>query len=134
MDTVKEFLSSSKACLDLLLTPFYPNIVNQNVDLQGKRALVSGANVGLGKAIAQSLAAQGAEVYMLCRSQKKADAAKLEIVNNTGNDDVFVEVVDFGSLKSVGEFIERWGHREPRKRNIDILINNAGESFSPTGT
>jgi len=127
MDQTKSFLSTIKAIVDTFSARLYPKIILPHVDLHNKRALVTGANVGLGKAIAASLAGQGAEVYLLCRSHQKAEEARADIVKETGNSKVFVEVIDLGSLQSVREFIERWGQRSTGERSIDILINNAGK-------
>jgi len=130
MNQVQELLSASRSTLDTFIGRLYPKIILPHVDLHGKRALVTGANVGLGKAIATSFAGQGAEVHLLCRSQQKAEEARMDIVKETGSDNVFVEVLDISSLASVRDFVERWGQRSEERRQIDILINNAGTRFA----
>jgi len=126
MDHIQEFLSSTKSSLDASIGRLYPKIILPHVDLHGKRALVTGANIGLGKAIATSFAGQGAEVYLLCRNAQKAEEARKDIVNETGNDNVFVEVVDLASLGSLRDFVERWNQRSGEHRKVDMLVNNAG--------
>jgi NAD(P)-dependent dehydrogenase (short-subunit alcohol dehydrogenase family) len=44
-------------------------------DQQGRRAVVTGANTGLGLAVTRALAAAGAEVVLACRNTAKADRA-----------------------------------------------------------
>jgi len=129
MDHIREFLSSTKSNLDAVISRLYPKIILPHVDLHGKRALVTGANTGLGKTIATSFAGQGAEVYLLCRNVQKAEEARQDIVKETGNDNVFVEIFDVGSLASVRAFAERWNQRNGEDKKIDILVNNAGGPF-----
>jgi dehydrogenase/reductase SDR family member 12 len=126
MDYIKPKLSVGRALIDTFCASLYPRIKLPHEDLQGKRALVTGANIGIGKAIAQSLASQGAQVYLLCRNKEKGEEARKDIVFKTGNPEVYLEVVDFGSLRSVREFVDRWSSREAAARQIDILIHNAG--------
>jgi len=52
----------------------------ETVDLKGQVFIVTGANSGIGKEISQFLATKGANVYMICRSKERAEAAKAEIV------------------------------------------------------
>jgi NAD(P)-dependent dehydrogenase (short-subunit alcohol dehydrogenase family) len=54
-----------------------------NLGLQNKRALVTGSTAGIGFAIAKSLAAEGATVYINGRTQERVDAAIKEAGNNT---------------------------------------------------
>ena len=46
-----------------------------DVSLRGKTAIVSGANSGIGKAVARNLAGMGCEVHMLCRSAERGAKA-----------------------------------------------------------
>jgi len=49
------------------------------MNLTGKTCLVTGANSGLGFAMAQRFAAQGAGTVMVCRNRGKGEKAVLEI-------------------------------------------------------
>lgn len=55
-----------------------------DVDLAGRRALVTGANGGMGKETARELARIGAEVILGCRSLQRGEAARIDITNSTG--------------------------------------------------
>lgn len=48
----------------------------------------------------------GAHVIMACRNQQRADAARAEIVNETGNENVAVKILDLASLESVKQFAD----------------------------
>ena len=92
-----------------------------DVDLAGKRCLVTGANSGIGRATALILASLGAEVWLLCRSQERGRQAENEIRLATGNEHVFLELVDMASRTSISAFVERL-----LDRRVDVLIHNAG--------
>ncbi|GAA6096729.1 dehydrogenase/reductase SDR family member 13a.3 [Tachysurus ichikawai] len=91
--------------------------------LQGKTAVVTGANTGIGKATAMDLARRRARVILACRNKEKAEAAAYDIRRETGNTDVLFMHLDLASLKSVRDFAETFLKTEPR---LDLLINNAG--------
>ena len=57
-----------------------------NLELQGKLALVSGSTAGIGRAIARSLAQEGARVIVNGRSQASVDQAVDELKSLTGGD------------------------------------------------
>lgn len=130
MDSVKALASSTKGFFDIVGSKVYPDIYVPPKDLTGKRVVVTGANSGIGKEVALTTASWGAEVYLLCRDPKKADAARAEIVEQTNNSKVYVEIVDFASLASVREFVRRWAQRPVAERKIDILVSNAGVACS----
>ena len=86
--------------------------------LDGKAALVTGGNRGIGRAIAAALAAEGAQVALTARSQAAADAAAGEIGHGT-----------FGIACDVrsNELVQRlFREVERRAGGVDILVNNAG--------
>ncbi|XP_003973611.2 retinol dehydrogenase 11 isoform X2 [Takifugu rubripes] len=100
-----------------------------SVRLQGKVAVVTGANTGIGKFIALDLARRGARVILACRSAARGSAALKEISEKTGNPDVHLRLVDVSSLDSVREFAK--GILEEEKA-LHILVNNAGVSGLPS--
>lgn len=91
--------------------------------LEGKTAIVTGANTGIGKETALDLAKRGARVILACRDAKRANHAASEIRSESGNGNVVVELVDLSSLDSVRRFASRIIANEER---VDILVNNAG--------
>ncbi|XP_035689362.1 retinol dehydrogenase 11-like [Branchiostoma floridae] len=93
------------------------------VSLQDKTAVVTGANTGIGLEVAKDLARRGARVILACRNEARAEAARAEIVKDTGNENVMTSKLDLASLSSVREFAQRLKEEETR---LDILVNNAG--------
>ena len=89
--------------------------------LQGKRALVTGASRGLGRAMAESLAAAGADV--VCSSSKKSGTDETAAAVKALGREVWQIAADLSSTEGahrlVDEVTEAVGH-------IDILVNNAG--------
>jgi NAD(P)-dependent dehydrogenase (short-subunit alcohol dehydrogenase family) len=83
-------------------------------------ALVTGATGAIGRAIARQMAQQGYTVVLAARNEKKARQAVADIRRETGNENVYYELVDLARKYSIQELAERW----PGK--LDVLINNAG--------
>ena len=89
-------------------------------DLTGRRAIVTGANAGLGLEVAHGLAAHGAEVVLACRNTTKAEVAAASIRQRTPAATVEVGALDLADLDSVAAFAA--GRSGP----LDLLVNNAG--------
>ena len=89
-------------------------------DLSGRVALVSGANTGLGQAIAVALAHAGADIVAAGRSNTDETAAQ---VSAAGRRFLFLQA-DFsagaGVIQQVADAAHAWQGR------LDILVNNAG--------
>lgn len=97
--------------------------------LDGKVAVVTGANVGIGKETAKDFVRRGARVILACRDTDKAEHAKLEIIQETGiTNMVQVMQLDLSSFKSVRKFATELCAQEGK---LDILVNNAGIAFHP---
>ncbi|SFJ31882.1 NAD(P)-dependent dehydrogenase, short-chain alcohol dehydrogenase family [Paenibacillus sp. UNC496MF] len=88
-----------------------------------RSVLLTGANSGIGKATAAALARQGASVILACRDIAKGEAARREIVSDTGNDRIDVLLVDLASFASIRAFAAEVTRRYDK---LDVLINNAG--------
>src|SRR3954451_22314902 len=95
---------------------------NMNGFLSNKIAAVTGATKGIGYAIAESLAREGAAVAICGRSKQTAEAAAHKLSERTGSKVVGLGV-DVRDQNRVSEFFrlidETFG-------GLDILVNNAG--------
>jgi NAD(P)-dependent dehydrogenase (short-subunit alcohol dehydrogenase family) len=89
----------------------------------GKVAIVTGANTGIGRETARGLARAGATVVLACRDVAKAEAARADIAETTGRQDVAAMALDLGDIGSIRSFARAFGERYPR---LDVLVNNAG--------
>ena len=97
---------------------------NHDHELDGQRALVTGATAGLGRAIAVQLAREGAEVIVHGRDPERG-AQVVEQVEAAGGTARFV-AADISDPESVERLAREAG-------DVDILVNNAGFSvWGPT--
>jgi NAD(P)-dependent dehydrogenase (short-subunit alcohol dehydrogenase family) len=90
----------------------------------GKVALITGANSGIGKITAQTLALQGYHVFLACRDAQKTQAVLAEIAassNNTAQAEFLpLDLADLDSVRAcAAQFLAR-------NLPLHILINNAG--------
>ena len=98
---------------------------------QGRLAVVTGANTGLGFETALVLAARGASVVLAVRDTEKGKRAAARIAGAARGADVTVQPLDLASLESIRAAARELRARHPR---IDLLINNAGVMFPPKQT
>ncbi len=89
---------------------------------ESKTILITGANSGIGKAMAIQLSAAGHRVVMGCRSQERGEAAKAEI-EKTAKAPVALHLVDVGKPDSIRAFAAEIANNY---EHIDVLMNNAG--------
>jgi NAD(P)-dependent dehydrogenase (short-subunit alcohol dehydrogenase family) len=89
-----------------------------DLELKGKTALISGSTAGIGRAIATTLAREGARTIVNGRSQAAVDAAVGEIRSTTGGD-----VLGFAGDLSQASTAEALARRHP---GVEILVNNLG--------
>ena len=92
------------------------------MNLQGKTAIVTGANSGMGMATVEALSDMGARVIMLCRSEKRGRQA-LEKLNSEKPRDLDLILCDLGDYSSIRTFVATV---KSKYSHIDILVNNAG--------
>ncbi|XP_067681959.1 retinol dehydrogenase 12-like [Haliotis asinina] len=95
--------------------------------LDGKFAIVTGANTGIGKETAMNLAVRGARVLLACRDPLKGMAAADDIFKSSGQK-LMVKTLDLSDLDSVRQFAKDINADEPK---LDILVNNAGVMMCP---
>lgn len=98
--------------------------------LEGRTALVTGANAGIGFETAKLLARTGAKVWLGCRNEAKGTEALAAIRAAVPGANVALETMDLASLASVREAATRWLSRGD---GLDLLINNAGVMTPPAG-
>jgi NAD(P)-dependent dehydrogenase (short-subunit alcohol dehydrogenase family) len=96
----------------------------------GRVAVVTGANGGLGYETARALAARGAHVVMAARNQAKAAAARERITAAQPSAALEIVPLDLTSLASVAEAAAAITAKHPR---LDLLVNNAGIMACPEG-
>lgn len=95
-----------------------------DLGLRGKVAIVTGGSEGIGKAAAQSMAAEGAKVVICARRAEVLEAAAAEIRAATGGD-VLAIPTDVTQPEQVKQLFDQTIAAFGR---IDILVNNAGAS------
>ena len=90
-----------------------------DLQLDGKRALVSGSTAGIGYAIAQALAKEGAHVIVNGRTQERVDAAihKLNSTSLQGKVEGFA--ADLGTSNGVNQITAKYA-------DVEILVNSLG--------
>lgn len=89
-----------------------------DLNLTGKTALITGASMGIGEHIAETLAAEGVNLHLTARSADKLEALKARILE-TNDVTVTVHPLDLtaeGGPASLADAID----------SVDILVNNAG--------
>ena len=88
--------------------------------LSGKHVVITGASSGLGLASAKALAAQGANITMLARTEEKLLRAAEELRAEHPDVTISEQVLDVSNLDQVRSFAQS------QNKPIDILMNNAG--------
>lgn len=91
------------------------------IDLTGRRALVTGGNRGIGRAIAETLAGAGSDVAIFARNEdtvrEAAEALEAKGVRSLGL---------VGDVSQPGDVERAWKEYGEAFDGIDVLVNNAG--------
>lgn len=118
-------------------------LYSENTRIDGKVVIITGANAGIGYETTLELAKRGAKIYMACRDFERCEKARLEIIKQSDNQNIFNRTLDLASLKSIREFVKQYVTQKNRfyflrlifyfyfrfleeETRLDILINNAG--------
>ncbi|EWM68388.1 MULTISPECIES: SDR family NAD(P)-dependent oxidoreductase [Micromonospora] len=99
--------------------------VVRDLDLTGRRAVVTGGASGIGVETARALASAGADVTLAVRNTEAGQRAAAELTGATGNDRILVAPLDLDDLASVAAFVRNWDGP------LHMLVNNAGIMASP---
>jgi NAD(P)-dependent dehydrogenase (short-subunit alcohol dehydrogenase family) len=100
-----------------------------DLELKGKRAVVSGGSRGIGKAIARELAREGCSVVLGARTKQTLDDAAAEISRDTGAKVVGISV-DTTDVDSIKSFMKLAGDT---LGGVDILVNSAARVGGAAG-
>src|SRR5258705_1538776 len=89
------------------------------IELDGKRAIVTGSTAGIGFAIARGLAEAGAAVVLNGRSETSVEAARKRLAQMLPEAKIEAAAADLGTAAGIAASIKRAG-------DADILVNNLG--------
>jgi len=89
------------------------------IDLKGKRAVVSGSTAGIGLGIARGLAAAGAHVVINGRTKERVEKAIADIENSVGSASLSGVVADLATAAGAASLVTE-------VKDTDILVNNVG--------
>lgn len=126
--SVIAFGTSALFCVKFWIASKRKKCPNQNL-LIGKTCIVTGANCGIGRAVATELARRRANVILACRDVQKGSKAALKIRQMIKYQvKVSVYELDLSSFDSIRQFVF-----EINKNSIDVdyLVNNAGVMSCP---
>jgi NAD(P)-dependent dehydrogenase (short-subunit alcohol dehydrogenase family) len=90
-----------------------------NLELEERSALVTGSSAGIGYAIAERLALEGASVIVNGRTQERVDQALARMARSGGRGSVTGLAADLGTADEVRKAVEQFP-------DVDILVNNLG--------
>jgi NAD(P)-dependent dehydrogenase (short-subunit alcohol dehydrogenase family) len=93
--------------------------INELISLKGKRTLITGAGVGIGRAIARRFAEAGSALELVDIDEEALKEAQMEL--SQFKVDVNIHKVDLSVKEEIDALWERLRGKEP-----DILVNNAG--------
>jgi 3-oxoacyl-[acyl-carrier protein] reductase len=95
-----------------------------DLGISGRRALITGGSLGIGRATAAELAAEGVDVAIVARDRDRLEAAAQELSSNTGGRVIGI-AGDMGDAADIARAVDE---ANAALGGIDILVNNAGSS------
>jgi NAD(P)-dependent dehydrogenase (short-subunit alcohol dehydrogenase family) len=99
------------------------------MDLTGKTILITGSTDGVGRMVAERMAADGAHVLVHGRDGKRGESLVAAIAK-TGKGKATLHLADLSSMSEVRRLAKVV---LADNKSIDVLINNAGIGFMPAG-
>lgn len=125
MNAPKKFDSTFKATMTGIRQALFPQksayILLEDERIDGKTCLITGANSGLGFAIATQLAQRGAHLILAIRNGIPETADNIKAASNNPN--ISIEYVELSELESIDQLIQRLKEKGVQ---LDILVCNAG--------
>ena len=94
--------------------------------LLNKVVLVTGSSIGIGKAIAEAFANEGAEVIVVSHNSTEEGLATADNIVNSGGKAIYIQA-DLSNQKGVDLLFEKISQYYT---SIDVLVNNVGHAFS----
>jgi NAD(P)-dependent dehydrogenase (short-subunit alcohol dehydrogenase family) len=102
---------------------------SQIPDLDGRLALITGANSGIGLAAAEELAAHGASVLLACRDPERGEAALTAVrarrLAEAPVELIALDLADLASVRAAAATVAA------RPEPLDLLVDNAGVMAPP---
>jgi NAD(P)-dependent dehydrogenase (short-subunit alcohol dehydrogenase family) len=102
--------------------------VAEGIDLNGRRAVVTGASSGIGVETARTLAAHGAQVTLAVRNAAAGETTAADIRAMAPDARVDVRPLELGDPASIAAFVDAWDGP------LHLLVNNAGVMALPERT
>jgi NAD(P)-dependent dehydrogenase (short-subunit alcohol dehydrogenase family) len=94
--------------------------------VKNKLVLITGGSSGVGKAAALGLAGMGARTVLLSRERRRAEQARRQLVELSGNEDIDLlpaDLTDFAAVRRAARLFRQ------RYERLDVLMNCAGVLF-----
>lgn len=95
--------------------------------LYKRTAIITGCNKGIGKAIAERYAANGADIFACVRKESTAFSESLKQLSDEYSVDIIPIYVD---LRNIDEIKSAVKQIKDSKKKIDVLVNNAGIGYN----
>lgn len=92
--------------------------------LKGRKALITGADSGIGAAVAIAFSREGADIVLSCLPEEEEDARRIaRLIEDAGRSDIIVP----GDLRDISYCRELVARAVEELGGIDILVNNGGK-------
>ena len=99
-----------------------------DLGISGRRALVTGGSLGIGRATAAELASEGVDVAIVARDKDRLEAAAQELSSNTAGNTGRRVIAIAGDMGNADDIERVFKQASASLGSIDILVNNAGSS------